>query len=472
MLTAVSTTPPSQTAFAQGSGEAVPVEWGVASLSELDMWCKQSGALLSASLLDLDSGRTAGINVATPLNPASNMKLITTALALERLGPAFTFRTAIFGTVQSDGTAPKLVLRGNGDPTLVEADLWRLANTLRNRGVRRVQLLLIDQTAFDDQYVPPAYEQQPNEWASFRAPISAIAVDRNAVTLNVLPQTQGAPARVWFEPNGIAEVHGAVQTTEQGTGQDIRLTLSPTPDSHLLAELGGHVAVGLPRQRFTKRLDDPRLAPGHVLARSLADLGVVVDAVQQGVVRDLPLLTYVTSPPLNEILSELGKHSDNFSAEMLFKSLSATPNGVATFRASSTAAEDWLRTRMQVAPGSVIRNGSGLFDANRISSSTLVTVLRDAYSDPSRRVPMLSQLSVAGIDGTLANRFSSPDLKGRILAKTGTLNDAIALSGYLLRAGNRPPVVFSLLLNGVAGKHPEARRRLDAVVSELARSYP
>src|SRR5690606_15784209 len=125
----------------------------------------------------------------------------------------------------AQGAVPQLVLRGNGDPNLIDADLWRLANTLRQRGVTQVNSLLVDQTAFDEKFVPPAFEQQPNEWAAFRAPISALAVARNSVTLNVLPQAAGSDARVWFEPAGVVTLHGQVKTVGAGKGQNVQLSL-------------------------------------------------------------------------------------------------------------------------------------------------------------------------------------------------------------------------------------------------------
>jgi D-alanyl-D-alanine carboxypeptidase/D-alanyl-D-alanine-endopeptidase (penicillin-binding protein 4) len=212
------------------------------------------------------------------------------------------------------------------------------------------------------------------------------------------------------------------------------------------------------------------LVAGYVLAQALRDLGVRVDRIERGVVRDLPLVSYVTSKPLSEILPALGKYSDNFSAEMVFKSLSSAPNGVASFGASCTLTEAWLRARAPIPAGTRVVNGSGLFDANRISAATLVAVLEDAYEDPRRRDAMIAQLSTGGSDGTLASRFTAPELNGRVRAKTGTLDESLALSGYVLREGTQAPIVFSLLVNGVAGKHSEVRRQLDAIVSELARS--
>lgn len=477
-LAALQATKPATIALAQPNTPAQrtatsnqPVAWKLDALAQLESWVAQQGGALSAQILDLQSGRIAQSRAELALNPASNMKLITSAFALDKLGPSFTYRTALFGTVSTSGVAAKLVLRGDGDPTLTEADLWRLANTLRNRGVKHVESLLVDQSAFDDQTVPPAFEQQPNEWASFRAPVSAIAVERNSLTLNVLPQTENSPARVWFEPSGAVQLQGAIQTVARGGGQNVQLSLAQRPDGQLTATIGGHVAVGMSRQRFPKRVDEPSLVAGHVLAQALQDLGVRVDRVERGVVRDLPLVSYVTSEPLSEVLSALGKYSDNFSAEMVFKSLSSAANGVASFSASCSLTEQWLRQRAPMPAGTRVVNGSGLFDANRVSAATLVGVLKDAYDDPRRRDTMIAQLSTGGADGTLANRFSAPDVKGRVRAKTGTLDESLALSGYLLRAGTQPPLVFSLIVNGVAGKHAEVRRQLDAVVLELARDF-
>lgn len=458
------------------SGESSPPRadspaWKLESLTQLESWVTQQKGTLSARILDLQTGKVAQSNAELALNPASNMKLVTSAFALDKLGPAFTYRTALFGTIGADGVASKLILRGDGDPTLTEADLWRLANTLRNRGVRHVQALLVDQSAFDDQTVPPAFEQQPNEWASFRAPVSALAVERNSLTLNVMPQTENTPARVWFEPAGVVQLQGTIQTAARGRGQNVQLSLAQRPDGQLAATVGGHVAVGLARQRFPKRVDEPGLVAGYVLAQALRDLGVRIDRVERGVVRDLPLVSYVTSEPLSQVLPALGKYSDNFSAEMVFKSLSSAPNGVASFASSCALTDAWLRERAPMPNGTRIVNGSGLFDANRLSAATIVAVLVDSYADPRRRDAMIAQLSTGGVDGTLASRFTTREVKGRVRAKTGTLDDSLALSGYLLRAGTQPPLVFSMLVNGIAGKHSDVRRQLDAIVSELARTY-
>src|SRR5688572_17983105 len=137
------------------------------------------------------------------------MKVLTAAVALKRLGPEFRFSTGLYGRIDKQRVDP-LVLRGHGDPALSIPDLWQLAQALQRLGVASVGTILVDQSRFDDQFVPPAFEQQPDEWARFRAPVSAVAIDQNSVTLHVLPAKVGEPARIWFEPPGIVSIDGSI----------------------------------------------------------------------------------------------------------------------------------------------------------------------------------------------------------------------------------------------------------------------
>ncbi len=437
------------------------------SLLELKEWVDKRGGQLSACAIDLKTGREILDSSAdAPLNPASNMKLITAAAALDLLGPSRTFQTSLYGDIQGN-RVPRLVLKGTGDPSLSEPQLWRLANALATRGVKHVGELVVDQTYFDDQFVPPAFEQQPNEWATFRAPISAIALERNTVTLNVLPTEPDAEARVWLEPKGIATLEGSVRTAGKGKGQHVQLTLEGKAGA-LVAHVAGSLATGLPRQRFAKRVDDPRLLPGENLRAHLRQLGVEVGAVSQNSVGSEPRITYTASAPLSELLKELGKHSDNFYAEMLFKGLAITESSSprSTVLASKVVT-DWLEKRTGLPAGTRIINGSGLFDANRISARTFAKLLRWAYNDARIRDEFVPHLSIGGIDGTLRSRFTGSKARGRIRAKTGTLRDAISLSGYVLKDGTAPPVAFSFLVTGIPDQHAAIRNRIDEVVQDL-----
>jgi len=441
------------------------------ALAELVDWVKGRGGLTSVRISEADTGATwAEASPALPLNPASNMKVLTAAAALDRLGAEYRFSTGLYGEV-INGRVDPLVLRGHGDPSLGMQDLWELARALGHLGVREVGNILVDQSRFDDQFVPPAFEQQPNEWAGFRAPVSAVALERNAITLHVLPARSGQAAQAWFDPPGVVSIDGAIETRKAGSGEAIQLSMEARPDA-LWAHLAGHVAEGLPRLRFSRRLDDPRRAPGLALAVLLAERGVRVSGtVGLGGDTVKPRLVFHESESLGLLLHELGKNSDNFYAEMIFKALGAETAGAPAKSADGARAVlGWLREHELVSPGTRIENGSGLFDANRVSAEALVGTLAAVYRDPALYPEFLAQLSIGGVDGTLRSRFRTLSPKRSVRAKTGTLSAAIGLTGYALSNRGLAPVAFSFLINDIEGYTGEARQRIDRVVEAIGKT--
>jgi serine-type D-Ala-D-Ala carboxypeptidase/endopeptidase (penicillin-binding protein 4) len=222
--------------------------------------------------------------------------------------------------------------------------------------------------------------------------------------------------------------------------------------------------------RYTRRAEDPRLLAGYALKAVLERDGINVSGeVKLGAARG-HLLARHLSEPLSSLLYALGKQSDNFYAEMIFKSLAGEGKGRPA-RAGDAAevVTKWLERIGASEPGVVIKNGSGLFDANRVTAASTVEVLRWAWRDPSVQPEYLAQLAVGGVDGTLHKRFRSELTKRRVRAKTGTLEDAIALSGYVLREGGKGPIAFSILFNRVAGKQDSSRRAADHLVDLIAK---
>jgi serine-type D-Ala-D-Ala carboxypeptidase/endopeptidase (penicillin-binding protein 4) len=439
----------------------------VSAVRELERFAKQKGGVVSLLVERAKSGEELGhFDAERMLNPASNQKLFTAAFALDALGASFRFRTQLLGAI--DGSkVPTLVLRSRGNPTLSSEDLAELARGLKQQGVTRVEVLAIDQSYFDGAFVPPAFEQQPNEWAAFRAPVSAVAVDGNAVTLHVKPTSPGNPATVWFEPVGFVDVKGQVTTRAEGKAPGVKLELFPG-GPRLSAKLGGELALPLGDYRLSRRVDDPRLFAGYVLRHHLQAQGIAVPREPVlGGESETRELVGVDSPPLAEILPALGKRSDNFTAEMLLKVIGAQ----ATKKPGSSAdgaklISSGLDSRGEFPQGAKVGNGSGLFDANRASAREIVALLRRVYGDSRLAPDYLSQLSIAGIDGTASSRLKRYALCGCIRVKTGTLRSADALSGYVL-SPNGNDVVFSILVNGVTNAHADVHVRMDAVVDAI-----
>src|SRR6187551_1755310 len=136
----------------------------------LSSWVKKKQGRIYAALVDLETDQwLVKQDAELPVNVASNAKVPTAAAALSLLGPAYRFKTELFGDLSQDGKVARLVLRGGGAPDLQTADLYRFVAVLKGRGVVQVPELVVDQSLFDERYVPPAFEQQPSEWAPFRA---------------------------------------------------------------------------------------------------------------------------------------------------------------------------------------------------------------------------------------------------------------------------------------------------------------
>ncbi|HKO50053.1 MAG TPA: D-alanyl-D-alanine carboxypeptidase/D-alanyl-D-alanine-endopeptidase [Polyangiaceae bacterium] len=442
------------------------------AVSQLAHWVKKNGGVLGAELDDVASGAVlASVAANTPENPASNQKLLTTAAVLRHFGPEYRFRTYLCGARVGDGIA-KLVLRGSGDPSLGSQDLQELARALSQAGVRHVGDLLIDQSYFDGHFVPPAFEQQPQEWAAFRAPVSAVSLNRNVTTLNVAPGEAGQPARVWFEPEGFVDVTGSVRTDAKlERTQNVKLTLRES-GTRLSASVAGAIQPSSPAFRWSRRVDDPSLLAGYGMKAALAAEGIQVSGkIAVGGEAERAELVVHESRPLSDILPELGKDSDNFYAEMLFKDLGAKIKGAPASSANGAAVVlDYLREIEALDAGTQISNGSGLFDANRVSAHTLVKTLLHAYKDPAMSRVFVAQLAVGGVDGTLKRRFQAFKKQRSIHAKTGTLDNVVALSGYAFRPDGSSPVAFSLIVSGITGKHTEIRKRVDEIVSNVARA--
>ena len=461
---------PADSAQAAGAQARVAHPALARAVEELARWAEQRGGRALVAVLDVRTGRElAAKHAGVAANPASNAKVFTAAAALAELGPGYRYTTELHGRLH-DGAVTDLVLRGHGDPSLTLADLSSMCRSLVAMGLRRVDgRILVDQSRFDGEFWPPAYAQQPDEWAAFRAPVSAVALERNTVTMNVVARDSGQPATVWFHPPGFVSVSGTVRSRDAGSGQAVRLSLTPEK-GRLRAKVGGHLAAGLPRLRFARRVDDPRLLPGHVLAHLLQSMGVTIKGgVARGGAKVSARLVWHRSEPLSGLLDELGKRSDNFYAEMILKTLGAEQKGKpATSAAGAAVVLAWLKRVGAADAGTVVVNGSGLFDANRASPRTLVRALAAAWNDPALRPEFVSQLAVGGVDGTLRSRFRRHAASRRVRGKTGTLARVDALSGYVLSKADAAPAAFAIIVTGIS-RHWQVRRRVDQVVEQIAR---
>ena len=445
------------------------------AFASLSGWVSRHGGSVHAAVVDLQTDSwLLQASAEQAVNVASNAKLVTAAAALELLGPNYSFSTVLLGDIAADGRANELLIRGGGAPDLSTADLFRLVQVAKGRGLEQVGDIVVDQSRFSAAFEPPAYAQQPNEWAPFRANISALALAGNTVTLNVLPTSLGQKARVWYDPPGVVEALGSVETGPPAVGDRVGWSLSGDDRARLRSTVSGSLGQGLGRRRYSRRLDNPRLSAGLALRALLEQNGVRVSgAVRLGQRDGLSVLALWKSRPLAELVRKMGKESNNFYAEMLFVALSAAASaesgearGVAGWSSEKGAqvVRQYLEDKQLGADDVVVKNGSGLFDANRYSAQLLVGLLASLQDNPRIYQDYVSHLAMGATDGTLRKRMNHHPLAGRIRAKTGTLRACIALSGYLQRVGGKAPLAFSLIVRGISGRHSAIRQRVDEVV--------
>jgi D-alanyl-D-alanine carboxypeptidase/D-alanyl-D-alanine-endopeptidase (penicillin-binding protein 4) len=335
--------------------------------------------------------------------------------------------------------------------------------------VDTVDRLAIDDSYFDDQILPPAFEQQPREAAAFRAAISAFAVNRNSYVVHIGPGPQvGGPGRVRVLSGDYVRIDNRTVTIAAGPPTP-RIEDNLSEDGHLVVRVEGDIPQMVRTLFYRRRVPDPKAYAASLFVRALKNAGVGGTlTVEYGQVPERqPLIADMPSAPLSVLLYSLGKWSDNFTAEMLLKIMGAETEKPGTSARGVAVVREEL-TKMGVdTNGLVMVNGSGLFDGNRVAPRHLTETLLAAYRDPAIRAEYVAQLAVAGGDGTLASRLADLPRPRMVRAKTGTLRDVVALSGYVFGEPGRS-VAFSFLANGIAGKQAAARKLADDLVRALA----
>ena len=457
--------------FAQQSPAPAPLPPLTAALDSVVRGVTVPGLRVGVAVAEATSGRVVYQHDADlSLNPASNAKILTAATALATLGAERRFATTLRGELRGGIVRGALVLHGEGDPSLRTSDLYELARTAHASGLRRVEGdLVVDDTRFGVEHLPPAFDQQPNETAPFRAAVGAVSVDENALSVRVLPgAAEGRPVTIEADPPGYLVIESDA-TTSNGGAPHVSLELSTPREGRATLRVHGRVPLGGSGATVRRRLEAPAFAAGYAMRAMLEANGIrVTGSIRIATAAaTLPRIALHESAPLSSLLYEVGKESNNFYAEMLLLAIAAESAVPATFAMGAERVRAWAQAAGVNVEGLVVRNGSGLYDANRLSARQVTQVLRATWRDPGLRDEYITQLAVGGCDGTLRSRLSLRDAPRLLRAKTGTLDDAIALSGYVLASDPARTLVFSVLINGSHGHAAEARALADVLATRL-----
>jgi D-alanyl-D-alanine carboxypeptidase/D-alanyl-D-alanine-endopeptidase (penicillin-binding protein 4) len=402
-------------------------------------------------------------NAAVAFNPASNTKMLTTAAAISYLGGDFRYHTALYGPEpDADGVVHgDVVLRGNGDPSLTTSDVAEIARALSARGVQRIEGDLVADPRFHARGHKP---DDPGDGEG------AVILNRNTYGVRVRPGDVGHPALVSVEPK--VDMFGVENQTTTVHGKKSRLRIdSYKKDDKLIVTVRGRIADNRDDYVDLRRLADGSLLAASVLRSALGDFGIeLTGRVRSGNVTAPTMLAEHVSMPLSEVCRLSNKPSNNFIAEAIYKTLGGELYGAPGTLAKGTRAVMDFLTNEGVKPGAYkIVNGSGLTHENRITPQDLSSLLRKIYYDISMAPEFMSSLAVAGIDGTIRNRFMGTDAVGLVRAKTGTLTGVSALSGYV---GDKDDVlIFSIFVENFRHRRTNEVRHAQVRMVEAMLSY-
>ena len=433
--------------------------------------------------------------------PASNMKLFTTAAAMERLGPDFRFRTTVEAEAAPDssGRVGDLFLVGRGDANLgnrvlpdelqpasrepADAVLQGLAAQVAARGVREVAgALVADDSYFLFEPYSHGWDQEDLQWG-YGAPVTALAFNDNALLLRIRPGTApAATAEVRLEPfPDYYELNNRLETSAAGTRK--RIFVERAPGSRRL-DVWGEIPLDAGEAQDSVSIDNPPQLVAELFRRALEAREITVRGRVE--VRHLTRLEAATtpdaslssprvvlaehvSPPLAEDIQTINKFSQNLHVEMLLRTLGREVKQYGSLTVGLEVLREFA-ARVGIEPGEAsFADGSGLSRHALVSPRALIKLLKYMATSP-RFEAYLNSLPVAGVDGTLAERLTGTPGRGRIRAKTGTMEHVNALSGYMeLPSGER--LAFSIIGNSYLLKPAEGAAVVDRIALAILQQF-
>lgn len=427
---------------------------------------------------DVETGEVlVELNASDPFIPASNQKLLTTGTSLAVLGPDFWFQTEL----RRSGSI--LTLVGSGDPALADPDLlaemqigvedllstW--IDAILQSGDEPITDIVVDARVFDREFVHPSWpKDQLNRWYS--AEVSGLNFYTNVISFFLQKERTGAPPRIILEPatpwlkvvnraKAVSRGQNTVWVARPATSNDmtvfgdlrqtlsspIRVSIHDAPDylGRLLATRMEYAGLDKPSVRVATETEE--VPEGELIA--------------------------VVRTPISTVVNRCNEESHNLYAEALLKRMGhevtgrpgSFSNGAAVIR---MAMQDILGPA-DTAP-TIIADGSGLSRNNRVSPRAVGRWLRALSQQSDISDAFIDSLPVAGLEGTLLNRFQDDDLTSTVRAKSGYIRGVSCLSGYLIDADSDRKVAFSILVNDIPQhKVPIARvKRFHEAVVRVA----
>jgi len=412
-------------------------------------------------------------NAGEMMQPASTMKLFSTAVALDRYGPEHRFSTDVLrdGAIGGDGTVNGSVyLRADGDPSMSarfykdpNLPMATLAQSVAAAGVKHIKGdLVYDATAFDDRRIPEGWKTT-YLGAAYAARVSALSLNENLVWVVVQPA--GKVAAVTLEP--VTTTIPLRSTVRLVGGRGGRIVARRAADGGI--DVSGSIGSLSGPLRYSLVVDDPALFTAGALRAALQNVGITFDGtVKAGKTpAGAEKVASLASPPLSEIVSEMNRESINIVAELLFRDAAraVAPNGMSSAQAGESNLRDFLQKKVGADPQAIrVSDGSGLSTLDFLTPRTMIQLLSYAHKGPWSSA-FHGSLPVAGESELLRRRMRSTPAQGNLHAKTGTTNTVVGLGGFVTSKSGEV-IAFSFIYNG--NDRWNAKATMDGMGATLA----
>lgn len=425
-------------------------------LFTLPLWAAQED--MSIVVMQAKDGKILHAQHAhLPMMPASTTKLLTAYVALQQLGPDFSFKTQVLKSGND------VYIKFSGDPSLTTADLKQLL-TQANLKQPIQGKIFIDATAFANPSVARGWSAEDLYWY-FAAPVHSVILNENNFSLNLVPaQKLGETLKIQAVDPKVKVISTVKAVSPEKADSLCQLDVSlPAPYQ---IELDG--CWPLDNQPQTLRVANAfPLETAEVEIRAMINYqGKMGTALTPG---SAQVLAEHQSPPLSTLIKSVLQDSNNIYTEALTKTLGQLAYELPTFQAGSHFIELHLEKSLGIPPGEIIIfDGSGLSSLDLISAQALAQVLQAAYSDPKIRDNFLAALTTSGVNGSLKNRLTG--LNPPFVGKTGGMTHVSTLAGYHDLDGDNP-LIYVIMLNHGSEKLPSLRQEVDNTLMQLIRSY-
>ncbi len=400
------------------------------------------------------------VNTAAALNPASTMKILTTLAALEVLGPAYTWNTSLYalGTLEAGTLTGDLLIKGGGDPFLVEEHFRNMLKALQRQGVQKITGDLIIDTSYFDATVSEQAIIDNQSSRTYNVLPDALMVNFQAVTFFFTPHVNGVDVVITTDPR-LPNLHitNNLKLGSGGcTGFQRGIVFNEVESSPGDIVFSGTFPARCGRFQLPRAVLDPPTYAFGMFQQLWKELGgefsgaVYLSQVPAG---QQALLVWA-SPPLSEVIRSINKFSNNLMTRQLLLTLGAEKFGApATVTKGIEAAQEYLSNHKINAQSLVLENGAGLSRAERISSALMVEILQRGYST-SLMPEFIASLPIGGVDGTMRNRLKESDARGNMHIKTGSLDEVSAIAGYVNARSGKVYAVSGMLNHELADRGP------------------